>query len=123
MRVCACVYVYTYIPVYMYMCICVCVCLCLCLYTNPVSDSGEGRRTRSRIHSDQSAVLKAAFAMNRYLSSATLMQVVQQTGLGKKKILLWFKNRRYLIRPGENNGAVSISEYTSNYMYLHVFIN
>ena len=100
------------------MCVCLCVFVYVCTVTNAVSATGRMLNNRTKVNAHQFSVLKAAFDINCYLSNATLMQLAQQTGLGKKTIRIWFRDRRFHTKHEGNDRAVSISEY----YYLDVFM-
>ena len=65
----------------------------------------------SKYNARQLLVLEAAFADYSYVNKSRLIQVIQQTGLSRKKILCWFKHRRAAVRRGKKEGTVPISEY------------
>ena len=93
------------------------------LYINTVSATGIMLNKHTKVYGHQLSVLKAEFDINWYLSNATLMNVAQRTGLGKKKILIWFRDRRAHMRKNGKDGAASSSEYVSISMYLFYQIN
>ena len=83
-------------------------CVCVYIYANAIA----------KLPARQLSLLKAAFARDCYLNKSTLMQLIQQTGLGRKKILAWFRNRRFSVSRRKKEGPGSSGEY----FQLHVGI-
>ena len=88
------------------------VCVYVRIYTNAGKTTGGRVNTYSKLNARQLSALEAAFASDCYLNKFTLMQVIQQTGLGKNKIMSWFKARRLSVRRGKKEGPVPTSEYS-----------
>ena len=95
------------------------------LLTNAVSAKGRGPKNHSIFNTYQLAVLKAAFAINCYLSQIDLIQLAHATGLEEKKISTWFKNERFRTKCKGNGKVDPISGHYFNYMcaQVHVFIS
>ena len=101
-----------YVSLCVYVCKFACVCVYVfCIYTNAAKATGGGVIHYSFLDIRQLSVLEAAFANDCYLNESRLMQLIQQTGLGRKKILCWFNDRRRSVRHGKKEGTVPISEY------------
>ena len=93
-------------------------CVCVCVHANAVSAKGTVLSAHRKVNAHQLSVMKAAFDINCYLSNAKLMQVAQETGLGKEKIRTWFADRRSHIRNKRRDLDVLKSEYFCQNVYL-----
>ena len=74
----------------------------------------------SRITAHQKTLLVAAFKDTMSVNKATLAQLVQQTGLSKRRILHWFMRKRNSIRRGITKETLSNGESTSQSIYIYI---
>ena len=91
--------------------VCLCVFVYARIYTNAAKATGGRVNHYSTFNSIRLSVLEAAFAKDSYLNKSRLMQVIQQTGLGRNQILCWFRSKRHRVKHGKKEGTVPISEY------------
>ena len=72
---------------------------------------GGNMSRNQRLNPRQLSVLEAAFANDSFLSPATLMQLTHQIGVGRQRIMAWFRTKRSQTRHGIKNRTLSIGEY------------
>ena len=80
------------------------------IYILAINAIGGEPSKYARLKPYQKSLLEAAFANNSYLTETTLMHLAKQTGLGHRRIRVWFSNRRSFIRKGRKEGTISSSE-------------
>ena len=92
-------------------------CMCLCIIPGLKCQTAEKVINYARISTYQLSLLEVAFANDYYINKTTLMQLIQQTGLNKKRIRNWFINKRTKVRHERIKGTLSTSEYLSTNRY------
>ena len=86
------------------------------VHTSGIFAGHSAKRPLQRLTMCQKCALEAAFANCSYLNKFTLMKVLQETGLTKPKVIMWFKDQRKQIRSGKIQGPISLSKHIL-YMY------